>query len=249
MSTSLSRRLRWLAVLVIAVVALVVWILTDASGSQQLTTPQLITRTTLSDEYEWSGTGPSSHFSYVQPTVAHYLAEMPREARVLDLGCGNGAIIASFLDQGWDLVCVDISQSGLALARQRWPQIRFEYGDVTGDLSRLGTFDAILSTEVIEHLFLPERFAQNAYRLLKPGGVLVLSTPYHGWLKNVAIAVTNGADSHYQALNEYGHIKFWSVSTLSQLLWEAGFADLEYTGVGRIPYLWKGIVMRARKPR
>ena len=202
-----------------------------------------------SAEYEWPDTGPSVDFSYVHPTVAHYSADIPRKARVLDLGCGNGAMTASFLDRGWELVCVDTSQSGLALARRRWPQIRFEYGDVTGDLSRLGTFDAILSTEVVEHLFLPQHFARNAYRLLKPGGMLVLSTPYHGWLKNVAIAVTNGADAHYQPLNERGHIKFWSVSTLSQLLWEAGFTDLEYTGAGRIPYLWKTMVMRARKPR
>lgn len=242
---------RWITAIgaAFAMVALVVGVLIDASGSHQLVTPESITRTTPAEEYEWSDTAPSCDYSYLRPTVAQYLADVPRDARVLDLGCGNGAMVASFLDRGWDLVGVDISQSGLALARQRWPHIHFEYGDATGDLSRLGTFDAILSTEVIEHVFLPARFAQNAYRLLKPGGVLVLSTPYHGWLKNVVIAATNRADSHYQPLNEYGHIKFWSISTLSQLFWEAGFTDLEYTGVGRVPYVWKGIVMRARKPR
>ena len=199
-------------------------------------------------EYEWEGSSPPCTQAYVRPLVERYLQALPTGSRLLDLGCGNGAMLGSFSGKGWQLVGVDISNSGIAQARKGWPGIQFEVGDATGDLSALGQFDAVISTEVIEHIFLPRYFAQNCFRLLKPGGILVLSTPYHGWLKNIAIAVAHQTDKHFDPLYDYGHIKFWSVDTLSKLLWEAGFDDLEFTGAGRLPYLWKSLVMRARKP-
>jgi 2-polyprenyl-6-hydroxyphenyl methylase/3-demethylubiquinone-9 3-methyltransferase len=219
------------------------------SGTHALRKPAALRPYTPPPEYEWRNDESPCSEAYVRPAVERYLSSTPRGARVLDLGCGNGAMAGSFLGKGWDLVGVDISQSGIEYARKRWPQIRFEVGDATGDLSMLGQFDALYSTEVIEHIVLPRRFAQNCYRLLKPGGRLVLSTPYHGWLKNVAIAFAGDADTHYQPLIDWGHIKFWSANTLSRLLWDAGFESVEYSGTGRVPYLWKSIVMTARKPQ
>jgi SAM-dependent methyltransferase len=220
-----------------------------ASGPHKLAKPPSTRASTPPPEYDWSTPQEACSFSYVQPAVEEYLAELRPGARVLDLGCGNGAMLGSFLRKGWTLVGVDISKSGIEQARQYWPDAQFEVGDATGDLSALGQFDAIYSTEVIEHVVLPRRFAQNCFRLLKPGGIVVLSTPYHGWLKTLEIAATNQADAHYQPLEDWGHIKFWSVNTLSQLLWEAGFDEVEYRGVGRVPYLWKSVVMSARKPK
>lgn len=52
-------------------------------------------------------------------------------------------------------------------------------------------------------------------------------------------------DSHYTALWDGGHIKFFSVKTLSQLLQEAGFKDLQFKFAGRFPYLWKGMLVSA----
>jgi len=84
---------------------------------------------------------------------------------------------------------------------------------------------------------------------LKPGGVLVRSIPYHGYLKNLALALSGAMDSHFTALWDGGHIKFWSMDTLGHLLREAGFTKLEFDRVGRtIPALAKSMVVRARKP-
>jgi 2-polyprenyl-6-hydroxyphenyl methylase/3-demethylubiquinone-9 3-methyltransferase len=159
-------------------------------------------------------------------------------------------MLGSFYGRGYQLVGVDVSNSGIKQARERWPDIRFEVRDVTQELSDLGQFDAIINTEVIEHVFLPRDLVRNCFHLLKPGGILVLSTPYHGYLRNLAIAVTNHTDTHFNPLFDYGHIKFWSVDTLSKLLWQAGFEDLEYIGGAgriRVPYLWTGFVTFARK--
>ena len=76
----------------------------------------------------------------------------------------------------------------------------------------------------------------------------VLSTPYHGYWKNLAIALTDKHDAHVNPLWDHGHIKFWSVKTLSRLLGEAGFVDLRFDRVGRIKPLAKSMIAIARKP-
>lgn len=108
-------------------------------------------------------------------------------------------------------------------------------------------FDAIVSLEVVEHLYDPTTFAQRMYQALKPGGRLIISTPYHGWLKNVVIALRGKHDHHFNPLIVGGHIKFWSRSTLSRLLTAAGFEIERFTGAGRLPYLWKSMILTARK--
>jgi 2-polyprenyl-6-hydroxyphenyl methylase/3-demethylubiquinone-9 3-methyltransferase len=54
-------------------------------------------------------------------------------------------------------------------------------------------------------------------------------------------------DDHFTALWDYGHIKFWSMKTLRQLLVEAGFVDIRFMRVGRIPALAKSMIAIAGK--
>ena len=110
-----------------------------------------------------------------------------------------------------------------------------------------GPVDVVISTEVIEHVYDPRGFLRTAHGLLKPGGILVLTTPYHGYLKNVILAVTGKLDEHFTVLWDHGHIKFWSRKTLTKALRETGFGEIEFVGSGRMPYLWKSMVLRARK--
>ena len=101
---------------------------------------------------------------------------------------------------------------------------------------------------MIEHIFLPRKYVANCFKLLRPGGILVMTTPYHGYAKNLAIALANRWDNHLQPLRDFGHIKFWSVDSLSSLLFEARFQDISWQGLGRIPHLWKDMLITARKP-
>jgi 2-polyprenyl-6-hydroxyphenyl methylase/3-demethylubiquinone-9 3-methyltransferase len=105
-----------------------------------------------------------------------------------------------------------------------------------------------MSTEVIEHLYDPRGFLKNAYDVLKPGGTFVVSTPYHGYLKNVVLTVSGNMDKHFTVLWDHGHIKFWSKQTLTTALEEAGFRDISFHGAGRLPLLWKSMVLKATKP-
>jgi len=101
--------------------------------------------------------------------------------------------------------------------------------------------------EVVEHLYDPRLYAKTMFDLVRPGGGVVVSTPYHGYLKNLALAASGKMDQHFTALWDGGHIKFFSIETLSRLLSEAGFVDLRFARAGRIPALAKSMICCARK--
>jgi 2-polyprenyl-6-hydroxyphenyl methylase/3-demethylubiquinone-9 3-methyltransferase len=86
------------------------------------------------------------------------------------------------------------------------------------------------------------------FALLESDGTAIVSTPYHGYLKNVALAVSGKMDRHFIALWDHGHIKLWSRETLTTLLQEVGFEQPRFLRVGRLPPLAKSMIAIARKP-
>lgn len=76
---------------------------------------------------------------------------------------------------------------------------------------------------------------------------MILTTPYHGYLKNLILSIFNKWDFHLNPLWHGGHIKFWSRGTLAQLLREAGFEVVGFHGVGRLPYIWKSMILISKK--
>lgn len=177
----------------------------------------------------------------------HRLARAP--VRVLDAGCGNGAFSkALHHDLGCAVYGCDLSESGIALARQNAPGCRFELLSLYDDfVESFGTqFDLVVSVEVVEHLYDPKSFVTRVREALAPSGVFVLTTPYHGYLKNLMIAASGRCDAHYNPLSKGGHIKFWSKRTITNLLGSAGFDVEQLSGVGRLPWLWKSMVIVAR---
>jgi len=168
---------------------------------------------------------------------------------VFDIGCGNGAAANELHKKGFEVVGIDPSPEGIALAKRHYPDVEFSLDSTETELAgRYGRFPFVLSLEVIEHIFAPRVFARRAYDLLLPGGTAIISTPYNGYLKNLALALMGQMDRHFTALWDNGHIKFWSRQTLRALLEEAGFRELRFWRVGRIPPLAKSMIVAARKP-
>jgi 2-polyprenyl-6-hydroxyphenyl methylase/3-demethylubiquinone-9 3-methyltransferase len=187
--------------------------------------------------------------AYLFPTVLSMLSRVPAGTEVFDLGCGNGATAAELVAQGYRVTGVDPSSTGIAIAQACYPQCRLEQGSSDDDLAaRFGTFDALISLEVVEHVYSPRRYVTAIDALLRPGGIAVISTPYHGYLKNLALAVTNRMDRHFLPLWEGGHIKFWSKATLNELFRRAGFQCEAFARVGRIQTFAKSMVALYRKP-
>ena len=144
---------------------------------------------------------------------------------------------------GFEVVGVDTSESGTANAQISYPHVNISVGSAYDDLERqFGTFPLVVSLEVIEHCTDPRAFAKTFLSLIAPGGIGFLSTPYHGYFKNLALALSGKMDAHFTVLWDGGHIKFFSMRTLGQLLREAGALEIQFKRIGRIPTLAKSMV-------
>jgi 2-polyprenyl-3-methyl-5-hydroxy-6-metoxy-1,4-benzoquinol methylase len=201
--------------------------------------------------YEYHTSRAEVSHSYLYDPVAELLADIQPDALVVDIGCGNGSFLSLFQNRKWRLYGSDYSSTGIEIARANYPDIKFSLANAESmpeELSsKAGQFDVVLCTEVIEHVYNPRGLLKTCYSLLKPNGILVLTTPYHGYFKNLLMAVTGKLDRHFTVLWDHGHIKFWSHKTMHAVLTESQFANIKFSGAGRIPWLWKSMVVRAEK--
>ncbi|MBU1346347.1 MAG: class I SAM-dependent methyltransferase [Alphaproteobacteria bacterium] len=193
---------------------------------------------------------PAVSDGYLLPKLISILGRRaPSERTAFDLGAGTGGAAGGLGALNYTIVGVEPSPEGVAIANQRFPAARIEVGSGYDDLAaRYGRFPVVYSLEVIEHVYSPRQFVKTAHDLLEPGGLLVLSTPYHGYWKNLAMALTGKLDRHFTALWDHGHIKFWSLKTLTSLLDEAGFTDIQFEFTGRPMPFAKSMFAIARKP-
>ncbi|AST92564.1 SAM-dependent methyltransferase [Sutcliffiella cohnii] len=119
--------------------------------------------------------------------LARYHFTIPfLHGRVLDFACGSGYgthIMAKIAKKKvTEVVGIDISEETIMYAKKTYyhPKSSFIVGDVANPNlpSNLGNFDCIVSFETLEHVKQEEQFLLNIYNMLKPGGILILSTPF-----------------------------------------------------------------------
>jgi 2-polyprenyl-3-methyl-5-hydroxy-6-metoxy-1,4-benzoquinol methylase len=199
-------------------------------------------------DYGFSTEAAAHTFDYLlQPLLT--MVERGKNKCILDLGCGNGFLVNYLLKAGYNAYGTDASENGIAIARQESSDRFFLQDLSTGNLpEELQTihFDTIISTEVIEHLYDPGGFVDFCKKCLSPGGELIISTPYHGYWKNLLLSLLGRWDAHLDPTWRGGHIKFWSKKTLSSLLADRGFTIVTFKGCGRIPYFWKSMIIKAK---
>jgi 2-polyprenyl-3-methyl-5-hydroxy-6-metoxy-1,4-benzoquinol methylase len=166
--------------------------------------------------------------------------------RVVDAGAGAGDLVAALADDGYETVGLEVSKRAVALAGERHPGstlIRHSVEELPWPVQQ-GLFDAVVSLEVIEHLLRPRRLLEGAHRALRPGGMLVLSTPYHGLAKNLALAGLR-FDRHFAV--EGDHIRFFSDAALRRLAAETGFEVDRIEHLGRAWPLWANSLASMRR--
>jgi 2-polyprenyl-3-methyl-5-hydroxy-6-metoxy-1,4-benzoquinol methylase len=186
-------------------------------------------------------------------TIARLASACAPAGTVCDLGCGNGYLASQLAARGHRIVGVDASESGLEVARHHHGRegVSFILADLespsVAQSVGAGRFDVVVSSDVVEHLYRPAALVEAAHALLVPGGWLVVGTPYHGWLKNVAISALDRWDAHHAPNWDGGHIKFFSPATLGALVEGPGFRVQRFHYHGRIRWLWKNMICVARK--
>lgn len=107
---------------------------------------------------------------------------------VLDAGCGSGVVSALLAGKGARVVSLDISHNLLVETRRKTGGDGLAQGSLQTLAFAADTFDYVVSTEVIEHTPSPARSVSELLRVLKPGGILVLTVPHRLWRFSVTVA-------------------------------------------------------------
>lgn len=207
------------------------------------------------NEYNWSKPKTHAH-NYLLKDLIKCLNDRNifKESQILDAGCGGGYILGELYKRNFkNLWGFDSSKSGIEVTKKNFPALenRVEVHDAyireLPESFPPRNYDLILSVEVIEHLYSPRVYLDNINQWLNSDGYFILTTPYHGYLKNLAITLLNKFDRHFDPISEGGHIKFFSKKTLFPMLRQTGLEPVKFLGSGRFPYMWKSMVIVAQK--
>lgn len=163
------------------------------------------------------------------------LVGLAPKSKVLDVGCGKGGFTAFIGRQGFQASGTDLSPVAIERAKQEHSDLDFRVLAMDRLPYDDNEFDAIWSSEVIEHVFDIHEHLSEINRVLKPGGRLILTTPYHGRLKNILISLIH-FDRHFDP--EGSHVRFFDKGGMTRCLTRAGFSAESWSGFGRVWPLW-----------
>jgi len=164
--------------------------------------------------------------------------------KILDVGCGSGQNAKSLKNAGFEISGIDISENAIKEAKKNYPEIEFSIAGLEKLPSSNEVFDAIYCTEVIEHIYDTETAVKKLGRVLKKGGYLFLSTPYHGFLKNLILTLFY-FEKHFNPIGS--HIRFFTPKSLNKLLKQNGFEIGKTIFLGRFFPVWMDTVVIAKK--
>jgi len=155
---------------------------------------------------------------------------------VLDYGCGMGHAYQKLLAGAVKSYAgADVGPMAVEDARRKG-FAGFKIDNDKGTIeSPDKSFDGVTCVEVLEHLFNPLQSARELHRVLKPGGVLIVTVPnfgYHAWRLMALLRAQVPSEPENPKANRYNgvHIRFFSKLMLKRLLCDAGFVDVQ---VGR----------------
>lgn len=170
--------------------------------------------------------GKSVNYKINAARKTRILNLIPENAiNILDIGCAGGELAREIKSKRRAKIYgIDISQKSLDSAggilddsfcfdveNDNWPQ------DL---LSK--KFDLIIASEIIEHLFLPDRFLKKVMNLLTPGGKIIITTPNFLFWKNRFSMLLGKFEYTDQGILDSGHVRFFTMKTAKKLFNECG---------------------------
>jgi len=185
-------------------------------------------------DYDWINNN-TSHHDYLIKSVENILKKInTSNIELLDIGCGNGVLTSQISKFFEHTTGIDLSETGIEIAQKlKTDKCNFKKISIEELVNSKKKYKFISSFEVIEHQYLPDDFLQKIYQLLDDDGIFLLSTPYNGYIKNLIISIMGKNDWHYNPLWRHGHIKFFSVKTLTKILQSCNFRTVSKHFSGR----------------
>jgi len=177
------------------------------------------------------------HLTRTILNLARRYAPDPARVRVIDIGCGVGRSSLALAKAGYPVTGVDPSERAIEVARAEAAdesggapaETSFHVGDATAEPpeSWRGVYDLAVCSEVIEHVEQPERVIAYARAVLKPGGILILTTPHDR--------------AQWTIMDDYaGHVTRFVPAEIEALL-----GDFDVLELGTEGFPFQRLVMRA----
>lgn len=152
--------------------------------------------------------------------AANLIGQHKKKGKLLDVGAGFGFFLSEMKGRGWEVAGIEISQKAIDYARNVLSLTVHE-----GPLEKIGfpesDFDVVSGFYVIEHLPDPMAFMKECYRILKPGGLLLLRYPHTTPIKNLLRFF--GIENRLYDLP--AHLSDFSPEMIEQCLKRAGFKE------------------------
>jgi ubiquinone/menaquinone biosynthesis C-methylase UbiE len=183
--------------------------------------------------------------------IARLLADEPRRDALLEIGSGQGQMLAALAERYARLAGIDLSDNAVAIARavfaERYPQLAGKIEVVAGSADeRLpwtdDSFDAVIACAVLEHTVDLFAALDEIARVVRPGGVVVLTVPNLAYIKHTVGLLfgylprtgTPTRDMAYWRQHGWdgGHLHYFTRASLAALLRETGFEPEAWTGDG-----------------
>ncbi|MEQ1651360.1 MAG: class I SAM-dependent methyltransferase [Hyphomicrobium sp.] len=190
-------------------------------------------RTSVESAGNFSGFYAIKPASYFSKARADFVDRLPRDAsaQILEIGCGTGATGALALSEGCcgRYVGVELFESAAAEAREVLSEV------ITGNVETLSfnwhaaEFDAIVFSEVLEHLVEPGEVLKNLARYVRPGGMLLASSPNISHWRVIRELVMGRFTLADQGVFDRTHLRWFTPATFAELAEKAGF-EIEEIG-------------------
>lgn len=180
----------------------------------------------LTGERTVPGLAEENYWFRRHEVVYQRLAQRCAGRDVLEAGCGEGYGADLLADVATQVIGLDYDEQTVAHVRARYPRIDMRHGNLAELPLPAGEVDVVVNFQVIEHLWDQAQFVTECHRVLRPGGVLLMSTPNR-------ITFSPGRDT---PLNPF-HTRELNAAELTELLVDAGFTVEAMLGVFHGPRL------------
>jgi 2-polyprenyl-3-methyl-5-hydroxy-6-metoxy-1,4-benzoquinol methylase len=176
-------------------------------------------------------------------------ASREQSLRVLDVGCGEAQLTAAIAAAGFEVVGADVAEEPLRRARELHAGLDLRRIPLAGEWPlQDASFDVVWAGETIEHVTDTPGWLSELRRVLRSGGSLLLSTPAHSRVTVLGLALSSARfDRHFDPRSD--HVRFYSRRTLTRLLADFGFEQVELRAAGGLPLARRTLLVSAVRSR
>jgi methionine biosynthesis protein MetW len=150
----------------------------------------------------------------------------PPPLKLLDVGCGTGVLSRLLVERGYDVTGIDLSENAITRCKRKGLDAfqqdlseRLLFGDEE--------FDGILMSEVIEHIADTFFVLHELYRVLKKGGVFILTTPNSVFITRRLRYLIGKTPTETQ---NFSHLRFFNKTLLTRIMEEANYDVINFKG-------------------